>query len=179
MAPILTRTTAPEVGPEALKTSSRDMTIFTGRLAFRESAMASGSRYTTVLPPKPPPISEAVTRIWAMSSPRSRAQWARTMKCPWVQHHSSVEPSSDTLARAAWGSMYPWWTGAVRNSRSMMTSAFLNPASMSPSVISTRLATLDGLSGLGSTPTVNRSSCSRGASGRIASTTSMTCGSTS
>ena len=28
----------------ALKTSSRDMTIFTGRLAFRESAMASGSR---------------------------------------------------------------------------------------------------------------------------------------
>ena len=34
----------------------------------------------------------------------------------------------------------------------------LKPASMSPSVISTRLAMLDGLSGLGSTPTVNRSS---------------------
>ena len=60
-----------------------------------------------------------------------------------------------------------------------MTSAFLKPASMSPSTISIRLAMLDGLSGFGSTPTVNRSSCSRGASGRMASTTSMTCGSTS
>ncbi len=44
VAPILTRTVAPDVGPEALNTSSRDMTIFTGRLALRESAMASGSR---------------------------------------------------------------------------------------------------------------------------------------
>src|SRR4029434_476693 len=52
VAPIFTRTVAPEVGPEALKTSSRDITIFTGRLALRESAMASGSRYTTVLPPR-------------------------------------------------------------------------------------------------------------------------------
>ena len=57
-----------------------------------------------------------------------------------------------------------------------MTSAFSKPASMSPSVISTRLATFDGLSGLGSTPTVNRSSWRSGASGRIASTTSITCG---
>src|SRR6266853_1132332 len=32
VAPIFTRTVAPEVGPEALKTSSRDITIFTGRL---------------------------------------------------------------------------------------------------------------------------------------------------
>ena len=44
VAPILTRTTAPEVGPLALKISSRDMTIFTGRFAFRESASATGSR---------------------------------------------------------------------------------------------------------------------------------------
>ena len=35
---------APEVGPEDLNTSSRDMTIFTGRLAFFDSATASGSR---------------------------------------------------------------------------------------------------------------------------------------
>jgi hypothetical protein len=40
----LTFTVAPEVGPEALNTSSRDMAIFTGRLAFFESAKASGSR---------------------------------------------------------------------------------------------------------------------------------------
>ena len=44
VAPILTRTLAPDVGPEDLNTSSRDMTIFTGRLAFFDSATASGSR---------------------------------------------------------------------------------------------------------------------------------------
>src|ERR671923_933574 len=55
VAPILTFTVAPDVGPDALKTSSRDITIFTGRFAFFESAIASGSRYTTVLPPNPPP----------------------------------------------------------------------------------------------------------------------------
>ncbi len=44
VAPILTWIVAPDVGPDALKTSSRDITIFTGRLALRESAMASGSR---------------------------------------------------------------------------------------------------------------------------------------
>src|SRR5207245_2055000 len=101
------------------------------------------------------------------------------MKWPWVVHHSSATPSSETLPTAAWGSMYPWCTGAVLNSRSTITSAFLKPASMSPSVISTRLATLGGLSGLGSTPAVKRWSCRRGAPGGMASTTSITCGSTS
>ena len=105
VAPILTRTLAPEVGPEDLNTSSRDMTIFTGRRAFFDSATARGSRYTTVLPPNPPPISDAVTRTLAMSSPQSRAQCARTMKCPCVEHQTSAEPSSDTLATVAWGSM--------------------------------------------------------------------------
>ena len=42
-----------------------------------------------------------------MSMPSSRAQLARTMKWPCVEHHTSVDPSSDTLARAACGSMYP------------------------------------------------------------------------
>ena len=42
-----------------------------------------------------------------------------------------------------------------------------------------RLAMFEGLSGLGSTPTVKRSSCRTGAPGFIASTTSITCGSTS
>ncbi len=58
----------------------------------------------------------------------------------------------------------------------MMTSAFLKPASTSPSLISTRLAMFEGLSGLGSTPTVKRSSWSSGAPGFMASTTSMTWG---
>src|ERR1700719_2702352 len=41
----------------------------------------------------------------------------------------------------------------------MMTSASRNPASMSPLVKATTLATLDGCVGFGSTPWVKRSSC--------------------
>ena len=44
LAPIFTCTCAPEVGPLAWNTSSRVMTIFTGRRAFLESASARGSR---------------------------------------------------------------------------------------------------------------------------------------
>ena len=44
LAPILTRTCAPEVGPEARNTSSRVITIFTGRPDFLASASATGSR---------------------------------------------------------------------------------------------------------------------------------------
>ena len=61
VAPSLTRIELPEVGPEARNTSSRVITIFTGRPAFCDRRMATGSRYTTVLPPKPPPISHGVT----------------------------------------------------------------------------------------------------------------------
>ena len=83
-----------EVGPVALNTSSRLITIFTGRLALRDKASATGSMKTVVLPPKPPPISDAVTRSLEMSMPSSRAQVSRTMKWPWVQTHSSPWPSS-------------------------------------------------------------------------------------
>ena len=41
LAPILTRTCAPEVGPEARNTSSRVITIFTGRPDFLDSASAT------------------------------------------------------------------------------------------------------------------------------------------
>ena len=44
LAPSLTSITPPEVGPVARNTSSRDITIFTGRCALRDSATASGSR---------------------------------------------------------------------------------------------------------------------------------------
>ncbi len=43
-APSFTSITAPEVGPEARNTSSRVITIFTGRPHFFDSATASGSR---------------------------------------------------------------------------------------------------------------------------------------
>ncbi len=42
-APSLTRTFEPEVGPLARKTSSRVITIFTGRFALRDKTAASGS----------------------------------------------------------------------------------------------------------------------------------------
>ena len=78
LAPILTQTVALEVGPLARNTSSRLMTIFTGLPALRESARATGSMKTVVLPPNPPPISEAVTRSLDTSMPRSVAQTLRT-----------------------------------------------------------------------------------------------------
>ena len=74
VTPIFTRTLPPEVGPEARKTSVRLMVILTGWHALRERPRASGSRYTTVLPPKPPPISDGVTRIFETSMPSSFAQ---------------------------------------------------------------------------------------------------------
>ena len=44
LAPILTLLIEPEVGPEARNTSSRDITILTGRPDFLASTSASGSR---------------------------------------------------------------------------------------------------------------------------------------
>ena len=79
VAPILTVMLELEVGPEARNTSSRLITIFTGWPALRESASATGSMKTVVLPPKPPPISEAVTRSFDTSMPSSAAQVLRTM----------------------------------------------------------------------------------------------------
>ena len=58
LAPILTSMLLEAVGPVARNTSSRLITIFTGRLALRDSASATGSMNTVVLPPKPPPISD-------------------------------------------------------------------------------------------------------------------------
>ena len=44
LTPILTHIEAPEVGPEALNTSSRLITILTGRPDFLDSRVATGSR---------------------------------------------------------------------------------------------------------------------------------------
>ena len=46
LAPIFTSIEVAQVGPEALKTSARLITILTGRLAFRASANATGSIQT-------------------------------------------------------------------------------------------------------------------------------------
>src|SRR3954454_9640246 len=104
-APSFTRTFDPDVGPVARNTSSRPITIFTGRCAFRESARASGSRYTTILPPKPPPISLGMTLTCAGSRPAIAAQASRTTKGPCVEHHTTARPSSPHRAMQACGSM--------------------------------------------------------------------------
>src|ERR1700755_1966528 len=57
VTPILIVIEAPDVGPVALKVSSRVIWIFTGWPDFRESKTAACSPYTPVFPPKPPPIS--------------------------------------------------------------------------------------------------------------------------
>ncbi len=44
LTPILTRIDEPEVGPDALNTSSRLITILTGRPDFLASRVATGSR---------------------------------------------------------------------------------------------------------------------------------------
>ena len=103
--PIATSMLADIVGPVARNTSSRLITIFTGAPALRDSASATGSMNTVVLPPKPPPISEAVTRSLLDGIPRMSAQMRRTMKWPCVQHHRSAWPSAPIEATQACGSM--------------------------------------------------------------------------
>ena len=69
---------AEAVGPVARKTSARLITSFTGAPpALRDSASASGSIKMMVLPPKPPPISEGVTRSCEASVPRTAAHMRR------------------------------------------------------------------------------------------------------
>ncbi len=104
-APSFTRIFEPEVGPVPRKTSSRVIVILTGRPALRESTSAAGSRYTGILPPKPPPISEGVTLIVAGSLPVRVAVSFLTPKGPWVAHQISAVPSSRAFTRHAWGSM--------------------------------------------------------------------------
>lgn len=80
-APIFTRMCVPGVGPVASNTSARVMYIFTGRWpALRDSSAASGSMYTELLPPKPPPISAGLTRTFEIGCLSSVATLSRTPK---------------------------------------------------------------------------------------------------
>ena len=58
-----------------------------------------------VLPPKPPPISLAMTRMSPSSMPSAMAVMLRTPKWPWVLHQTVAWPSSLKLPTQAWGSM--------------------------------------------------------------------------
>src|SRR5210317_962437 len=99
VAPSLTSIDVDDAGPDARNTSSRLITSLTGRLALRDSASATGSIQTWVLPPKPPPISDEVTLSCEISMPKRAAHQLRYANCPWVVTHSSPCPSGPTLAR--------------------------------------------------------------------------------
>ena len=105
--PILISIDVDAVGPVARNTSERLITILTGLLALRDKASATGSIKTVVFPPKPPPISEAVTRNWLVSNPKSAAHIFWAYQWPCVVHHNSPFPSFPRLPRQAWGSIYP------------------------------------------------------------------------
>ena len=78
------------------------------------------------------------------------------------------------------GSMYPWCTGFVVKDRSTMTSASEKPCSRSPCLNWVWAATFVGPESPAAVASLVRSaSCSTGASGAMASSTSSTCGSTS
>ena len=72
--PIFISMDVEEVGPVARKTSERLITNFTGLFVFFDKANATGSINIAVLPPKPPPISEAVTRSALVSISNRAAQ---------------------------------------------------------------------------------------------------------
>src|SRR5437762_10322977 len=91
-APIFITMRQPDVGPVARNTSSRPITIFTGRPDFFDRTIASGSRYTGILPPNPPPISLGITRMFAASRCRMRTRIAhqeRTL-CRAPKHDTPV-----------------------------------------------------------------------------------------
>ena len=105
VAPSLTFIFVPEVGPVASKTSFRDICTFTGWPLLRESRAATGSAYSTVFAPKPPPISSGMALTSATGMPMNRAVWSRTVNCPWLLDQMVSLPSGPHWAVPAWGSM--------------------------------------------------------------------------
>ena len=93
LAPIFTRMNEPGVGPVPSKTSARDMIIFTGRPHLRLRMAATGSRYTEILPPKPPPISHGTTVTCDTGICSSSAVWARAVNEPCVDVQTVTCPS--------------------------------------------------------------------------------------
>ena len=95
----------PGVGPVPSKTSARLMSTLTGLPALRLRAAATGSRYTRILPPKPPPISSGTTLMRDRGICSNSATWARTVKAPCVLHQMVTLPSGFQRAVALCGSM--------------------------------------------------------------------------
>ena len=107
LAPILRRMCVADVGPEPSNTSLRLIAILTGRLALRDSAETTGSRYSPPipLPPKPPPISIGTTFTLDSGMPSTAEIWSRNAKSCCVLHHTVSSPSRFQYAVAECGSM--------------------------------------------------------------------------
>ena len=93
------------MGPVPSNTSVRLMVTLTGSPVFLESKAATGSRYTRVLPPNPPPISIGMTLMLETGIPRMLAHWSLTLKWPWLLDQMVSLPSGLHIAVPAWGSI--------------------------------------------------------------------------
>ena len=93
------------MGPVASKTLARSITSFTGRPDFFERTAASGSRYTAIFPPNPPPISIGTTLIREIGTPSSPPSWSRAAKAPCVLVQTVMCPSAFQWAVALCGSI--------------------------------------------------------------------------
>ena len=79
--PVLRCTTAPGDGVDASRSSVRVSTSFTGRPATTLSALTSGL-VSVILPPKPPPSSQPITRSFVSGHFSVRMIVSRTWNCP-------------------------------------------------------------------------------------------------
>ena len=137
---------------------------FTGAPAFRaSSAQITPSLRAPNLAPKPPPMNSVITRTFVSGIPKCPASSPRTLKTPWV------EAQTVSLSPSHWHTL-PWVSSAMwdctwhRKVASRVTSAWANPAAMSPCSPT-----------LGS-PTLPRSLCTWAASGSRAASSSTTKG---
>ena len=105
VTPILTLILPPGAGPDPSNTLRRSITIFTGRWDFLDSTAATGGRYTTVLPPKPPPISTGFTFMRDSSTLSMAAVCDLTPNAPCVLDQIVMRSSSSQNAVALCNSM--------------------------------------------------------------------------
>ena len=105
LAPIFTRTCAPDVGPVARNTSSRVITIFTGRPALLRQRQRQRLEVDDGLAAEAAAdLGRGHAHLADVPAEQPRAVGAHD-QWPCVDTQTSAWPSSDTLAMQACGSM--------------------------------------------------------------------------
>ena len=104
LTPVLSLTIAGVDPAEAVNSSVRVMTIFTGLWLFSANAIATGSRRGSILPPKPPPTLVQIIRILLSGTPNRLAITVRNSKTSWEQVQTVTVPPT-TAAVVACGSI--------------------------------------------------------------------------